>query len=193
MLFRSEQDGIAHPEMDNFGYHVILSMEDRIQKNLKSRSEISEALESESGAVKEFEELKDRLLEEDQKLNDILQKHWELDAIGLEERIPRTSANKEPTEKQWTPAQRAVDDRMKLVHLPESRQYMLSIPWKDGEKPNFRCNRAAVRARQEGHIRKLPQVQRDKVNTIFEDYDQKNYIRALEGHEIFDQDSRYLP
>ena len=193
-LFQNiQQDGITHPEMDNFGYHVILSMEERIQRNLDSRSQITETLGSDSEAAKEFEELKDRLLEEDQKLNDLLQKHWELDALGLEERVPRTPGNKEPTEKEWTPAQRAIDDRMKLRHLPESRQYMLSIPWKDGEKPNFRCNRAAVRARQEGHIRKLPQVQRDKVNTIFEDYDQKNYIRALEGHEIFDQDSRYLP
>src|SRR5574343_104410 len=194
LLFQNiEKDGIEHPEMDNFGYHVILSMEERIQRNLKSRSEISEALGSDENIVKEFQELKDRLLEEDQKLSDLLQKHWELDAIGLEERFPRTSANKEPTEKQWTPAQRAVDDRMKLVHLPEKRQYMLSIPWKDGDKPNYKCNRNAVRARQEGHIRKLPQEQRDKVNVIFEDYDKKNYIRALEGSEIFDLDSRYLP
>src|SRR5574343_60751 len=193
-LFQNiQQDGIEHPEMDNFGYHVILSMEERIQRNLDSRSQIVETLGPDSSVVREFEELKDRLLEEDQKLNDLLQKHWELDALGLEERVPRTPGNKEPTEKEWTPAQRAIDDRMKLRHLPESRQYMLSIPWKDGERPNFRCNRAAVRARQEGHIRKLPQVQRDKVNAIFEDYDQKDYIRALEGHEIFDQDSRYLP
>ena len=133
------------------------------------------------------------MLEDNLKPNDLLRKHWELDALGLAERLPRTSANKDPTEERWTPAQKLIDDRMKIEYLPDKKKFQLSIPWKAGDKPNFRCNRLPVRNRQEAHVRKLPPEQRKKVDDIFQGYIAKDYVRLLTGSEIFDQDSRYLP
>jgi len=135
----------------------------------------------------------DQLIEEHRKLEELLSRHWEMEAVGLAEKIARTSGNKEPTEDKWSAAQRAIDDKMKIVYLAEEKKFQMSIPWKDGDKPNFRCNRLPVWRRQEGHLRKLPTDRREKVDEIFRGYKEKDYVRPLEGREKEDQDSRYLP
>jgi len=161
-----------HPEQDNVTLHNLRS----IQQVLRTNSLTS-----------------DQELEENMKLSELLTNHWELEAIGLAETTPRTSGNKEPPPDKWTPAQRAIDDKMKVIFLPDEGKYQMSIPWKDGEKPNFRNNRTPVRLRQEGQLKKLPAEQREKVDNIFNGYLEKSYIRHLENFEVQDQDSRYLP
>jgi hypothetical protein len=116
-----------------------------------------------------------------------------MEAVGLAEVKPRTAANSEPTPEQWTPAQKAMDDRMKVIYLPEEKKFQLTIPWKDGDKPNFRCNRIQVIRRQNDVERKLPSERLEKVRAIFQNYLEKDYVRKLEKHEIFDENTRYLP
>jgi hypothetical protein len=116
-----------------------------------------------------------------------------MEALGLEEKTPRTTGNKEQTPVQWTPAQKAIDDRMKVIYLPDRKKFQMTVPWKDGDTPNFQNNRAAVKRRQDGQTCKLLPERLEKVSKIFEGYLEKDYVRKLLKHEIFDPDSRYLP
>ena len=132
-------------------------------------------------------------IRENQELERLIRYQWEMDAVGLAEKKPRTAANSEPTQDQWTPAQRAIDERMRIIYLPEEGRFQMTIPWKDGEKPNFRCNRIPVLRRQADTIAKLPPERKEKVDAIFTGYLEKDYIRPLTHAEIFEQDCRYLP
>ena len=140
----------------------------------------------------EIKQARERI-EENQELERLIRQHWEMEAVGLAEVKPRTAANSEPTPEQWTPAQKAVDDRMKVVYLPEEKKFQMTIPWKAGDKPNFRCNRIQVKRRQEDTLNKLPPERLEKVRAIFQNYLEKDYVRKLEPHEIFDEETRYLP
>ena len=148
-----------------------------------------------SAAINEEPEIAiiERRIEENLELERLIKLQWEMEAVGLAERKPRTASNSEPTPEQWTPVQKAIDDRMKVVYLPEEKKFQMTIPWKNGEKPNFRCNRAAVKRRQEDTLNKLPPERLEKVRAIFQNYLEKDYIRKLETHEVFDEDTRYLP
>ena len=75
-------------------------------------------------------------IEQNEALERLIRVHWEMEAVGLAEVKPRTASNSEPTPEQWTPAQKAMDDRMKVIYLPEEKKFQLTIPWKDGDKPN---------------------------------------------------------
>ena len=132
-------------------------------------------------------------IEQNQELERLIKLHWEMEAVGLAEVKPRTASNSEPTPEQWTPAQKAIDDRMKVVYLPEEKKFQMTIPWKAGDKPNFRCNRIQVKRRQEDTLNKLPPERLEKVRAIFQNYLEKDYVRKLEPQEIFDEDTRYLP
>jgi hypothetical protein len=140
----------------------------------------------------EIKQARERI-EENQELERLIRQHWEMEAVGLAEVKPRTAANSEPTPEQWTPAQKAVDDRMKVVYLPEEKKFQMTIPWKAGDKPNFRCNRIQVKRRQEDTLNKLPPERLEKVRAIFQNYLEKDYVRKLKPHEIFDEETRYLP
>jgi hypothetical protein len=82
---------------------------------------------------------------------------------------------------------------MKIRYLPERKQFEMSIPWKAGDKPNFKCNRFAVKKRQDAVLFKLTPERREQVAQIFAGYLAKDYIRPLEPSEVVDLDSRYLP
>jgi hypothetical protein len=125
-------------------------------------------------------------------LDELVKKNWELEAVGLIEKVPRFSGDiKERSQKQWTRAERLSDEKLAVVYLPELRQFQVSIPWKD-VRPNFRSNRAAVKARQDKVCERLgPRL--DKAREIFKGYLDKEYVRKLDPHEIYEQHCLYLP
>ena len=125
-------------------------------------------------------------------LDVLMRKQWELDAIGLVERVPRFSSNlKEKPPTHWTKAEKEAYEQMAVVYLPDLKQFQVSIPWKDG-RPAFRSNRLSVKARQERACANLGK-NFDKVKEIFDGYLSKDYIRKLEPHEVYEQDCHYLP
>ena len=133
-----------------------------------------------------------RIRVEKEQLEQLLKVHWEMEAVGMAERA-RTTLNSEQPQSSWTPAQKELDDRMKIRYLEDCRQFEISIPWKAGDKPNFKCNRFAVKKRQDGVLYKLTPERRQKVADIFNGYLAKGYIRLLEPFEVVDLDARYLP
>ena len=127
----------------------------------------------------------------DHELNDLLQRHWELEAVGLIEKAPRISRVKDPSPRGWSTAEVELDDKMKVVYLEEKGQFQMSIPWKLS-RPEFQNNRFAVKKRQESTLKNLgPRV--EEVRRIFESYLAKGYIRQLEYWETQESDCRYLP
>ena len=134
-----------------------------------------------------------RLRVDNEQLDRLLRVHWEMEAVGMAEKRARSTLNSEQTQEQWTPAQKELDDRMGIRYLPDQKRFELTIPWKAGDKPNFKCNRFAVKQRQDAVLYKLTPERREKVIKIFEDYLAKGYVRPLEPHEVVDLDSRYLP
>lgn len=77
------------------------------------------------------------------------------------------------------------------MYLPDLKQFQMSIPWKD-VRPDFRSNRAAVKARQDKVCEKLgPRL--DKAREIFAGYLEKGYIRKLDPHKIYERYCFYLP
>jgi len=127
----------------------------------------------------------------DRELNDLMQRHWELEAIGLLEKAPRTSRVKDPSPREWTPAEIELDNKLKIIYLEEQGQFQMSIPWKSSQ-PSFVNNRFAVKKRQEATLRNLgPRI--ENVRKIFEGYIEKGYIRKLNRSEVHELDCRYLP
>ena len=132
--------------------------------------------------------------EESDELNQLLQKNWELEAVGLVERVPRFSGDiKEKPVKNWTKAEIELDDRLKCVYLPADKQFQISIPWRQGDKPHFQNNRDSVVKRTTDMFNKLQPHQQDKVRDIFKGYEEKGYIRKLAPGEIKEADVFYLP
>jgi len=127
----------------------------------------------------------------DRELNDLMQKHWELEAIGLLEKAPRISSVKDPCPRGWSAAEVELDERMKVIYVEEKGQFQMSIPWKLS-RPQFQSNRFAVKRRQESTLRNLG-ARLENVRKIFEGYLAKGYIRRLEYWEMQETDCRYLP
>ena len=141
-----------------------------------------------------FEEEKlNKKKQEYEALESLLRKQWEMEAVGLAEKTPRTAGNSEPTRDQWTPAQKAIDNKMKIIYLEDERKFQMSIPWKDGELPNFRNNRVHVKARQDKLMRNLPPERLEKVRAIFRGYEEKDYVSRLTPAQWYEPVARYLP
>ncbi len=84
-----------------------------------------------------------------QELHDLVASHWELEAIGLVEKIPTFSGDiKEKPVKHWTKAKCESDAKLKVQYFPEKKQFQMSIPWKQ-VRPDLPNNRFAVQTRQE--------------------------------------------
>lgn len=124
-------------------------------------------------------------------LDALLQKYWEMEAVGLAERAPRLFNTKDPDPKKWTKAEVELDDKISVVYLEEDQQFQVSIPWK-GSGPNFTSNRAAVLRHQERLLNK-PGSRPAEVKKIFDSYLEKGYIRKLKPEERYEEDCRYLP
>lgn len=127
----------------------------------------------------------------EQDLNDLMQRHWELEAVGLLDKAPRCSRVKDPSPRQWTSAEVESDNKLKVVYLEEKGQFQMSIPWK-AVRPEFKNNRFAVKKRQEATLRKLGSRIED-VRKIFAAYLEKGYIRQIDYAESQEVDCRYLP
>ena len=124
-----------------------------------------------------------------------VQQLWELEHLGLKELIPRFSNSiKENPMSRWTEAERASDDKLKVIYLPEKKQFQVSIPWIN-HRPSFTTNRFQVICRQrrcEQHL-VTNGVPLEEVQKIFDGYLEKGYIRKLLPEEYFDFDAFYLP
>ena len=139
----------------------------------------------------EFEKDLLRQDECDRQLSDLIQRHWELEAVGLLERAPRASRVKDPSPHQWSAAEIELDKKLGIIYLEEKGQFQMSIPWK-APRPEFKNNRFAVRKRQEATLRHLgPRI--ENVRKIFAGYLEKGYIRKLDHLESYESDCRYLP
>ena len=129
--------------------------------------------------------------EADEALDELLQKQWEMEAIGLAERAPRLTNLKDPDPKKWTQAEVELDAKMPVVYIEKDQQFQVSIPWK-GNGPNFTSNRAAVEKRQENTLSKL-KSRHVELRKIFDGYLEKGYIRKLRPEEKYEENCRYLP
>ena len=127
----------------------------------------------------------------DQDLNELMQRHWELEAIGLLEKAPRISRVKDPSPREWSRTEIELDAKIKIVYLEEQGQFQMSIPWKM-KTPDFENNRFAVNKRQESTLRHLGD-RIEEVRKIFTSYLEKDYIRKLENWETQENNCRYLP
>ncbi len=128
-----------------------------------------------------------------QELHDLVAKHWELEAIGLVEKIPTFSGDiKEKPVKHWTKAERESDAKLKVEYVPEKKQFQMSIPWKQ-VRPDLPNNQFAVRTRQEKVFARYKGDEKALITKLFDSYLEKGYIRKLEDHEKRDTDAFYLP
>ena len=126
-----------------------------------------------------------------QELDDLIRKQWEIEALGLVERVPRVSNDhREPSEK-WTKSEKIAAKKMNITYLPELQQFQMSIPWKD-DPPKFKSNRSKVKGRQDGVCARLGHRISD-AKKIFDGYLEKGYIRKLDKHEIHEHNVFYLP
>ena len=151
--------------------------------------------QDESTEVEENEEeraLNERKFEFED-LETLLRRQWEMEAVGLAEKKPRIAGNAEPSKEQWTPAQKAIDDRMRIIYLEDKKKFQMTIPWKDGEQPNFRNNRSHVKMRQDKLMRNLSTENMVKVRAIFSGYEEKDYVSRLNPADWYEPMSRYLP
>ena len=126
-------------------------------------------------------------------LDELIRKSWEVEALGLVERVPRISNNHHGNcSENWTKQEKIAAEKMNIKYLPEMQQFQMSIPWKDNP-PNFiRSNRAAVKRRQDGVCQRLGNKIGD-AQKIFDGYLEKGYIRKLDKHEIYEDNVFYLP
>jgi hypothetical protein len=128
-----------------------------------------------------------------QELHDLVAKHWELEAIGLVERIPTFSGDiKEKSVKHWTKAERESDAKLKVQYIPEKKQFQMSIPWKQ-TRPDLPNNRFSVRSRQEKVFARYKDEEKVLITKLFDSYLEKGYIRKIEEKEKYDVDAFYLP
>ncbi len=120
---------------------------------------------------------------------------WELEHLGLKELVPRfsNSIKANPFES-WTDAERALDEKLRVIYLPEKKQYQVSVPWKNG-RPSFTSNRFEVIGRQRRCEQNLVKsgVPLEEVQKIIDGYLEKGYIRKLSKAEENDYDAFYLP
>ena len=135
-------------------------------------------------------------IENNEKLHELdvlIKKNWEIESLGLVEKIPRFSNElKHNPSQHWTKSEQLAASKMNVKYLPELKQFQISIPWKD-DPPNFsKSNRAEVKARQDGVCNRLGE-KISAAQKIFDGYLEKGYIRKLEKHEIYEQRVFYLP
>jgi hypothetical protein len=126
-------------------------------------------------------------------LDELMKKSWELESLGLVEKIPRFSNDlKASSITKWSKSEQLAVDKMNVTYLKELKQFQISIPWKDDPPKFLKSNRAEVKARQDGVCHRLG----DKIGAaqkIFDGYLEKGYVRKLEKHEIYEQNVFYLP
>ena len=127
------------------------------------------------------------------KFDELMKKSWELESLGLVEKIPRFSNDlKASSITKWSKSEQLAVDKMNVTYLKELKQFQISIPWKDDPPKFLKSNRAEVKARQDGVCHRLG----DKIGAaqkIFNGYLEKGYVRKLENHEIYEQNVFYLP
>jgi hypothetical protein len=64
-----------------------------------------------------------------QGLHNLVAKHWELEVIGLVEKIPTFSGDiKEKPVKHWTKAEHQSDAKLKVQYFYEKKQFQMLIP-----------------------------------------------------------------
>jgi hypothetical protein len=126
-------------------------------------------------------------------LHDLVAKHWELEAIGLVEKIPTFSGDmKEKPVKHWSKSEIESDEKLKVTYLEDQKQFQMSIPWKKA-RPDLPNNRFEVLSRQTKVFAKYSAEEQALITKQFDSYLQKGYIRKLEPKEKYDADAFYLP
>jgi len=120
---------------------------------------------------------------------------WELDHLGIKELIPRFSNSiKENPREKWSEKEKLSDDKLRVIYLPEKKQFQVSIPWKN-DQPTLTSNRFQVLCRQKRCEQNLVDngVPLEEVQKIIDGYLEKGYIRKLHTEEVSDSDAFYLP
>ena len=120
---------------------------------------------------------------------------WQIEHLGLKELVPRFSNSiKENPMSQWTEAERISDEKLKVIYLPDRKQFQVSVPWKNG-RPSFSSNRFKVLQRQQNCEKNLVKngAKIEEVQKIIDGYLEKGYIRKISPEEVFDRDAFYLP
>ena len=103
-----------------------------------------------------------------QELDCLVRNLWEMEALGLVEKIPRFSneLKSDPT-KHWTKAEQIAAAKMNVTYLKDMKQFQISIPWKDTPPHFSRSNRDQVKARQDGDCNRLGD-KKEQLTKIFE-------------------------
>ena len=126
-------------------------------------------------------------------LDELVKRNWEIEALGLVEKIPLVSNNLDKqTSDNWTKSEKLAVEKMDVKYIPELKQFQMAIPWKDDPPKFMKSNRAEVKLRQDGVCKRLG----DKIyaaQKIFDDYLTKGYIRKLSPQETYEQNVFYLP
>ena len=120
---------------------------------------------------------------------------WELDHLGIKELMPRFSNSiKENPREKWSDREKMSDDKLRVIYLPEKKQFQVSIPWKN-DGPSLTSNRFQVICRQRRCEQNLVDsgVPLEEVQKIIDGYLEKGYIRKLQKEEVCDLDAFYLP
>ena len=126
-------------------------------------------------------------------LHDLVARHWELEAIGLVEKIPPFSGDlKEKPVKHWSKSELESDAKLKVKYIADRKQFQMSVPWKKA-RPDLPNNRFAVKTRQDKVFARYPPEDRELIKKTFDAYLEKGYIRKLEPNEKYDTDAFYLP
>ena len=128
-----------------------------------------------------------------EELHNLVARNWELEAIGLVERIPPFSGDqKEKPTKHWSKAEIESDNKLKVEYLAERKQFQMSIPWKK-TRPDLPNNRFSVKQRQDRVFARYSEAEKALIINTFNGYLEKGYVRKLSPEEQYETDAFYLP
>ena len=120
---------------------------------------------------------------------------WEIEHLNLREQAPKFSniIKSKPFEN-WTEGQKILDEKLKVVYLPDKKQFQVSMPWKEG-RPTLKSNRRRVELRQQRCEHDLVKsgTSLKEIQEIFDGYIKKGYVRKLSTEEMSETDAFYLP
>ena len=131
-----------------------------------------------------------------QKLHDLVEQSWNMEALGLQDRTNTInfSKNFRRPKEEWTPNEREIDDRMKVIQVGD--HFNCSIPWKSNP-PNLKNNMQQVLFRQKktnsSEYLNKKGTSIEEVNKVFEDQLSKDFFEPVPLEELDREDCYAIP
>ena len=137
----------------------------------------------------------------DLNLEKIIEDSFTMDTLGIKDKVRATglSKNFKKPENEWTPQEKEYDLKLKVekrLNEKGNSFYVVSIPWKNGDKPDLVNNLNGVIARQNRTCSKAALDKKgtsiEEVNAKFQSDLEKGYFFKVDESDINRSDCYYL-